>query len=743
MFDDIVSALYTDNAASNAETDNTFIASNTLDPREITCSVQGFGKLAMPLDKQTTLALMNQAQKAKFGFRDQTCFDDNVRDTYEIPADQLDVDISTNMLGKMMSDMRAKLSLPSHIGLEPYLHNLLIYGPGQFFKPHQDSEKLPNMVGTLVVVLPSPHIGGDLIVTHKNNQHRFATENIDSEQCHCVAFYADCQHEITPVRHGYRVALTYHLVANVDNSKQAEMNARNPALEKALQQYFESDKPDDQSPDVFAYFLDHEYSEHGLNWNILKGVDYYNAHALHQAGDQLGLIPHLALVDIHEVWATEWDEPEPIDYIDAGVALNFWLDRANQQLPYTKYVLGEHQFCCGKPTDAFEPTDSQFEGWMGNYGNTIDYWYRRAAVVLWPKEDDIKMRFMLDYEGAMEQLMALVSESDNQAKIETILQLAGDKIYPSYYQKTSELLNDFMLLADYIKHSEMAVSLLARFEIDLLKDYSMKHFKMLELCYGTQWCLQLLKTWANSASQQPLMNYACHIKNIDELIEQAVTENLDEALIHFIVDYQYNCLVETDKYLANSSPRLRYGKDDLLLLYSRSLLKACLLGPGTQDTAKSLVQHLISMSSVYTLPLLAQLYFSIIEQVDIPQSDAVDHPIKQLRQFLVQHINQELQAGLRDPADWSMNVTLHCDCEYCRIATDFLRSSTEAETVWPIAQRHRDHISYMLDTNNLPVDISTIKQGSPHKLVLVKTEQLYEDAKARYEQLTQYAAMFE
>jgi predicted 2-oxoglutarate/Fe(II)-dependent dioxygenase YbiX len=672
---------------------------------------------------------MSQAQKAKFGFRDQTCFDDNVRDTYEIAADQLDVDISTNMLGKMMSDMRAKLSLPPHIELEPHLHNLLIYGPGQFFKPHQDSEKLPNMVGTLVVVLPSPHIGGDLIVTHKNNQYRLATENIDSEQCHCVAFYADCQHEITPVRHGYRVALTYHLVANTDDSKQAVMNDRNPDLKKALQQYFDSDKPDDQSPDVFAYFLDHEYSEHGLNWNLLKGIDYYNAHALRQTGDQLGLIPHLALVDIYETWATEWDEPEPIDYIDGAVSLNFWLDRANRQLPYAKYVLGEHQFCCSKPTKAFEPTDSEFEGWMGNHGNTIDYWYRRAAVVLWPKEDDIKMQFMLDYEGAIEQLMALVSESDNQSKIETILQLAGDKIYPSYHQKTPERLNDLMLLADYIKHSAMAVSLLAPFEIKLLKYYSMKYFKMLESRYGTQWCWQLLKTWAKSPRQQPLLNYACHLKNIDKIVEQAIIENLDEALIHFIVDYQFNCLVETDKHLANSSPEIRYGKDDLLLLYSRSLLKACLLDPGLQDTAKSLVDHLISISSVYPLPLLAQLYFSIIEQVDIAHFDAVDHPVKQLRHHLVKHINQELRAGLKDPSDWSINITLNCDCQYCRIATDFLRSSTECEIVWPIAQRHRYHISSMLSTNKLPVDISTIKQGSPHKLVLVKTERLHQDAK--------------
>src|SRR5262249_57141936 len=30
------------------------------------------------------------------------------------------------------------------------------------------------------------------------------------------------------------------------------------------------------------------------------------------------------------------------------------------------------------------PYQSEYEGYMGNYGNTLDRWYRRAAVVVWP-----------------------------------------------------------------------------------------------------------------------------------------------------------------------------------------------------------------------------------------------------------------------------------------------------------------------------------------------------------------------
>ena len=39
---------------------------------------------------------------------------------------------------------------------------------------------------------------------------------------------------------------------------------------------------------------------------------------------------------------------------------------------------------CSTPSSSLEPYASEYEGYMGNYGNTMDRWYRRAAVVLWP-----------------------------------------------------------------------------------------------------------------------------------------------------------------------------------------------------------------------------------------------------------------------------------------------------------------------------------------------------------------------
>jgi hypothetical protein len=57
---------------------------------------------------------------------------------------------------------------------------MLIYKEGQFFDKHQDSEKLENMIASLVIILPSPHIGGNLVITHGKKSHSFSSENIVS-----------------------------------------------------------------------------------------------------------------------------------------------------------------------------------------------------------------------------------------------------------------------------------------------------------------------------------------------------------------------------------------------------------------------------------------------------------------------------------------------------------------------------------------------------------------------------------
>jgi len=108
--------------------------------------------------------------------------------------------------------MGARLGLQAEDDLELQLHNLLLYEKGQFFARHQDTEKVPGMQATLVIVLPTKHSGGELVVEKKGEIKSFRLPSLGRDKAMLVLFYADCHHHVKEVRTGNRLALTYNVI---------------------------------------------------------------------------------------------------------------------------------------------------------------------------------------------------------------------------------------------------------------------------------------------------------------------------------------------------------------------------------------------------------------------------------------------------------------------------------------------------------------------------------------------------
>lgn len=300
---DIIDVLVTDN--SSLKDQSSFFSElefNNYD--DIKIEVSGVGNLSFPLQKNALNKLLEISSPAKFGLKDQTLLDTKIRKTHEISADNLTVKIDEELLQKILDLTKNNLGINKNAKLEAKLHNMLIYQENNFFKTHQDSEKLPGMIASLVITLPSAHIGGDLVIKHNNKTHIFSSENINADSFKSIAFYADCNHKVKKVKQGYRVVLTYNLAIALQENKIQE-NA-NPKLTKLLEQYFE-DEPLEEAAESkkFIYFLDYDYTEHSLRWDLLKGNDGKNASYFLYAARKLDLNIYLALATQHETWSTE------------------------------------------------------------------------------------------------------------------------------------------------------------------------------------------------------------------------------------------------------------------------------------------------------------------------------------------------------------------------------------------------------------------------------------------------------
>jgi len=301
------------------------------------------------------------------------------------------------------------------------LHKLLVYGPGQFFKPHQDTEKQPGMVATLVVVWPSAHIGGTLCVRHAGQEQSFASQQVGAtDTLRWCAFYADCRHEVLPVEDGWRVALSFDLV--LPKASHPPAAPADPELLRLLAAEFGTEAAPRTTP--WVLLLDHEYSEHGLRWAQLKGADRARALALRSAGQALGLQVDLALAELHETWTAEVayegrrrgrGEPEPGELIEEQLTLGWWVDA--QDGPRSRHAqrIDPADTFSLRDTGPEDLVDEEYEGYMGNYGETLDYWYRRAAVVLQSPQGAWRSRVRGEFDAALAELRKLARRAGTRA----------------------------------------------------------------------------------------------------------------------------------------------------------------------------------------------------------------------------------------------------------------------------------------------------------------------------------------
>ena len=76
------------------------------------------------------------------------------------------------------------------------------------------------MFGSLVIVFPTPHKGGALLLRHRDHEWTFDSGEVlaaeDQPSIGYVAFFSDIEHEVAPVISGHRITMTYNLYFDDD-----------------------------------------------------------------------------------------------------------------------------------------------------------------------------------------------------------------------------------------------------------------------------------------------------------------------------------------------------------------------------------------------------------------------------------------------------------------------------------------------------------------------------------------------
>lgn len=236
--------------------------------------VEGLGTLRFPLGKTQARQLIKLCRQAPYGKGTQTVVDTDVRRVWELDPDhfQLTNPKWEQLIASIVGDVQQQFGLEDR-SFTTHLYKLLVYEQGSFFLPHRDGEKLDRMVATLVVALPSAHEGGELIVWHDGRQHEIPFAGAASgHELSYAAFYADCQHEVRPLRSGYRLSLTYNVTLAKSRSVRGIAAPSYGPVAAVIGELLDGwrEEPDSQK---LAVTLDHRYTQQGLTADKLKGVE--------------------------------------------------------------------------------------------------------------------------------------------------------------------------------------------------------------------------------------------------------------------------------------------------------------------------------------------------------------------------------------------------------------------------------------------------------------------------------------
>lgn len=162
--------------------------------------------------------LLKHCETAPFGAGKQTRYDRNVRDAFQLKAagGALAVSNFDPETAGILQAIQRELAPrdPNPISAELYAVN--VYTEGGHFAKHKDTPRGGDMLGTLVVCLPSQFRRGRLMLSHHGIVRRLdwgaeIESQTEPNQLHWAAFFGDVDHEIEEVWSGARVTLAYLL----------------------------------------------------------------------------------------------------------------------------------------------------------------------------------------------------------------------------------------------------------------------------------------------------------------------------------------------------------------------------------------------------------------------------------------------------------------------------------------------------------------------------------------------------
>ncbi|MBK9036904.1 MAG: 2OG-Fe(II) oxygenase [Myxococcales bacterium] len=742
-----------------------FAARRTGAAADLHITVAGVGPVALPLTAAAARRLIAAATPARYGRREQTLLDPAVRDTWELPASAITIapERWQPALAAQLAKVARELDLAPGLALAAELHNLLVYEPGQHFAVHQDSEKAPRMIGTLVVLLPSESRGGGLVIRHGGETRRYRGSPSAPT---FVAFYADCHHEVRPVTAGYRAALTFNLIA-VGEADAADVGDVIARLDAALAAHFATPRPARWGaaslgpPDRLVYLLDHQYTAAGLAWADLKAADARRAALLRAVATRRDCAIALGLADVHEVWSCEdeywrsrsrrWDDVDLddeapaddqlrvdghtlVDLCSSDLELHHAIDGDGRPVRGVAAAVEGDELCETRPSLELTPYRSEHEGYTGNAGNSVERWYHRAAIVVWPRSREFVLLARARPAAALAAIGALVrrgKQAEACARIDelrpfwdhtvrSVANSARTAAGTTTSNETRRIGERALAVAARLDDADRAAALVAPLEHGCLRLASAPAIGEIVARHGAAWLAAQVARWA--ARDRIEARTAVLAQAPPLLARVAATAGpVGGAWVGALARDEWSRLREhLARIQAGPTPRVIAAALEELAPTIAALLAAARLG----DDAALAAALLADLAPDTGYPITAAVAVVRAGQAK-PAGLRRDPGLAALAVACADELRRRLAAPARPSDDWSITAPIRCACALCPTLRGFAAARDQTTRAWPLAEAGRSHVAHTIASHELPIRATVRRVGSPYTLELAKTRALF------------------
>jgi hypothetical protein len=700
--------------------------------------VKGFGEIALPLATAQAKALIKEAKAAPYGKGSQTITDPAVRSAWEIDAGRLKFRNPAweQFLNTLLKDIQVQMGI-ERAKITASLYKLLIYQKGDFFLPHKDSEKEKGMFATLTIGLPSAHTGGELLVRFDGWEKRADFSAAASNyRIPFAAFYADCEHEIKPLESGYRICLVYNLLQTSD--KRALQPPRLSGSFVRLYGLLEELKKG-FGPGPIAVLLGHQYTPANFSISELKGHDRPRAQALLSAAEQAGyfakagLLTHYRIGELQDDYyflfrgrgrrGRRYDDFEEEEsamgqiYEETTLA-EHWADDDMPGLG--KLEIRKEDILSPLEIGEGEPTEQEEEGFTGNAGMTLEYWYHYGAIFLWPHALHSDLLEALPLETKLEWVHyyvknwkhdKLFGRNDTHLLLIQLAHFPG-RITGSYREdyNYNPVAKALTLIEDEKFVSLFGPVLMEKF----FAQTDAAHWKALVKKHGAERYDRVFE-WAGSKGEGVILR---HLLKILRAFEKAgMGEFVRRQLLRLPAGLEAAKLHSPGKTPVKTITGIL---EDLLALSHHCEKDEAWM----ERIKKALCENL---SRTYVNDALA------------PALTAKGCPRNRLyaalREACLADLEKRTAVKPQPPADWRRKTPKSIGYQHVwDMLAPFLNSTTETVFDYPANQNKRDEVENALRSANVDLRTETIRRGSPHTLRLIKTQASYERALKEWEE---------